>query len=378
MVCKRLPKSVKPITADRYAEWINTIPAGVIVFDEEDQIVFVNPSAETFFSTSAQQLRLMSIEDLFGPNSAVGGLFQQARLTSMPIAEFDVQIMLPRAGTVQASVTVVPVLEANGNQPNGDMILQFSTTSIAHRIEQQMRRQGAARSTAGMVAVLAHEVRNPLAGIRGAAQIIESSVSGEERELTQLIADEVDRISNLIERIDVFAEIGPAPEKPVNIHEALARARRVLESSGALAELNFQEVFDPSLPLVRGDFEGLVQIFLNLIKNAADAARIGGKEILIKTAYRHGLRLAADGRREWGALPIEVSVQDNGPGIPKELQSDIFDPFVTTKPGGHGLGLAVVAKIVGDHAGAVEFESEPFRTIFNVHLPIFYEPENRS
>jgi two-component system nitrogen regulation sensor histidine kinase GlnL len=377
-VCKRLPKSVKPITADRYAEWINTIPAGVIVFDEEDQIVFVNPSAETFFSTSAQQLRLMGIEDLFGPNSAVGGLFQQARLTSMPIAEFDVQIMLQRAGTVQASVTVVPVLEANGNQPNGDMILQFSTTSIAHRIEQQMRRQGAARSTAGMVAVLAHEVRNPLAGIRGAAQIIESSVSGEERELTQLIADEVDRISNLIERIDVFAEIGPAPEKPVNIHEALARARRVLESSGALAELNFQEVFDPSLPLVRGDFEGLVQIFLNLIKNAADAARIGGKEILIKTAYRHGLRLAADGRREWGALPIEVSVQDNGPGIPKELQSDIFDPFVTTKPGGHGLGLAVVAKIVGDHAGAVEFESEPFRTIFNVHLPIFYEPENRS
>jgi len=377
-VYKRLPKSVKPITADRYAEWINTIPAGVIVFDEEDQIVFVNPSAETFFSTSAQQLRLMSIEDLFGPNSAVGGLFQQARLTSMPIAEFDVQIMLPRAGTVQASVTVVPVLEANGNQPNGDMILQFSTTSIAHRIEQQMRRQGAARSTAGMVAVLAHEVRNPLAGIRGAAQIIESSVSGEERELTQLIADEVDRISNLIERIDVFAEIGPAPEKPVNIHEALARARRVLESSGALAELNFQEAFDPSLPLVRGDFEGLVQIFLNLIKNAADAARIGGKEILIKTAYRHGLRLAADGRREWGALPIEVSVQDNGPGIPKELQSDIFDPFVTTKPGGHGLGLAVVAKIVGDHAGAVEFESEPFRTIFNVHLPIFYEPENRS
>lgn len=375
---KRLPKSVKPITADRYAEWINTIPAGVIVFDEEDQIVFVNPSAETFFSTSAQQLRLMSIEELFGPNSAVGGLFQQARLTSMPIAEFDVQIMLPRAGTVQASVTVVPVLEANGNQPNGDMILQFSTTSIAHRIEQQMRRQGAARSTAGMVAVLAHEVRNPLAGIRGAAQIIESSVSGEERELTQLIADEVDRISNLIERIDVFAEIGPAPEKPVNIHEALARARRVLESSGALAELNFQEVFDPSLPLVRGDFEGLVQIFLNLIKNAADAARIGGKEILIKTAYRHGLRLAADGRREWGALPIEVSVQDNGPGIPKELQSDIFDPFVTTKPGGHGLGLAVVAKIVGDHAGAVEFESEPFRTIFNIHLPLFYEPENRS
>lgn len=375
---KRLPKSVKPITADRYAEWINTIPAGVIVFDEEDQIVFVNPSAETFFSTSAQQLRLMSIEELFGPNSAVGGLFQQARLTSMPIAEFDVQIMLPRAGTVQASVTVVPVLEANGNQPNGDMILQFSTTSIAHRIEQQMRRQGAARSTAGMVAVLAHEVRNPLAGIRGAAQIIESSVSGEERELTQLIADEVDRISNLIERIDVFAEIGPAPEKPVNIHEALARARRVLESSGALAELNFQEAFDPSLPLVRGDFEGLVQIFLNLIKNAADAARIGGKEILIKTAYRHGLRLAADGRREWGALPIEVSVQDNGPGIPKELQSDIFDPFVTTKPGGHGLGLAVVAKIVGDHAGAVEFESEPFRTIFNIHLPLFYEPENRS
>ena len=366
---------VDSVSASTYADWLNAIPAGVLVFNQKDQIVFANLAAETLLSTSVSQLRHMNIDELFGQNSAVGGLFRQARDSSMPIAEFEVQISPPRANVVMASVSAVPILENNGNLPTGEMILQFTTTSIAHRIEQQMRRQGAARSTAGMVAVLAHEVRNPLAGIRGAAQIIETAVSGEERELTQLIADEVDRISNLIERIDVFAELGPAPDQSVNIHEALARARKVLDSSGALKNLNFNEAFDPSLPQVRGDFEGLVQIFINLIKNAADAAREGGKEITIKTAYRHGIRLAADGRREWGALPIEVAVQDNGPGIPQELQSNIFDPFVTTKSGGHGLGLAVVAKIVSDHGGAVEFESEPFRTVFSVHLPVFYQSE---
>jgi len=121
----------------------------------------------------------------------------------------------------------------------------------------------------------------------------------------------------------------------------------------------------------------LVQVFMNLIKNAIDAAREGGGEVVLRTSYRHGLRLSGDNRRGSGALPIEVAIQDNGPGIPDDLQRSVFDPFVTTKDAGQGLGLAMVAKIIGDHGGAVEFESEPRQTIFTVHLPLFIETETK-
>ena len=163
----------------------------------------------------------------------------------------------------------------------------------------------------------------------------------------------------------------------MNVHQPLDRARRVLTTGGAFEGLRIVEHFDPSLPPVRGDFEGLVQVFMNLIKNAIDAAREGGGEVVLRTSYRHGLRLSGDNRRESGALPIEVAIQDNGPGIPDDLQRSVFDPFVTTKDAGQGLGLAMVAKIIGDHGGAVEFESEPRQTIFTVHLPLFIETETK-
>lgn len=354
---------------------LNSLPTAMLVVDADERFTYANPAAETMLQTSVAQLRQMTLDDLFGRGSAIAGLIRLSREQMMPVAEFDVHMATPRMLADRVSISTAPVFRGGGPSPSGEIVVQFAQLSIAHRIDQQMRRQGAARSTAGMVAVLAHEVRNPLAGIRGAAQIIEGAVEGDEKALTRLIADEVDRISNLIQRIDVFAEIGPAPQDSVNVHEALDRARQVLESSGAFDGLLLEEAFDPSLPPVRGDFEGLVQIFLNLIKNATDAARQGGKEIILKTGYRHGLRHAAETRHDAGALPINVQIQDNGPGIPEDLQGNVFDPFVSTKQNGQGLGLAVVAKIVGDHGGAVEFESEPRRTVFTVHLPLYSEPE---
>ena len=356
---------------------LNSLPTAMLVVGADDRLLFANPAAETFLQTSAHQLSQMTLDELFGRGSAIGALIRYARSEMIPMAEFDVQVTTPRTPPDRVSISTAPVFRNGEPSAEGEVIVQFSPISIAQRIDQQMRRQGAARSAAGMVSVLAHEVRNPLAGIRGAAQIIESVVDGEEKALTRLIADEVDRISNLIQRIDVFAEIGPAPTAPVNVHQAIDRARKVLETSGAFEGPRIVEAYDPSLPAVRGDFEGLVQIFLNLMKNAADAALEGGREVVLKTRYRHGVRLAAAKRHDSGALPIEVLIQDNGPGIPEDLQRNIFDPFVSTKADGHGLGLAVVAKIVGDHGGAVEFESEPRRTVFTVHLPMFVDAEIR-
>ncbi len=354
---------------------LNSLPTPILVVDPNDRLTFANPAAEALLQTSAAQLRQTSLDELFGFGSAVAGLIRHSRTEVMPMAEFEVHISTPRMHPDRISIATAPVFKGGAPDPGGDVIVQLTPISIAQRIDQQMRRQGAARSAAGMVSVLAHEVRNPLAGIRGAAQIIESAVEGDEKALSRLIADEVDRIGNLIERIDVFAEVGPAPRSPVNVHEALDRAYRVLESSGAFAGLNVIDQYDPSLPPVRGDFEGLVQIFLNLLKNAADAAREGGKEVRLRTGYRQGIRLASERRSDAGMLPVEVAIQDNGPGIPEDLQRNVFDPFVTTKSNGHGLGLAVVAKIIGDHGGAVEFESEPRNTIFTVHLPLYAETE---
>lgn len=364
-----------PIWAESSPDLLNSLPTAIFAVDGEDKFIYVNPIAETMLQLSAAQLSTMALEDLFGQGSAIAGLVRHAREQAIPLTESDVHLETSRADLDRVSITTAPVFRDGGPSDDGAMIVQFAPISIAQRVDQQLRRQGAARSAAGMVAVLAHEVRNPLAGIRGAAQIIESAVSGDEKSLARLIADEVDRISNLIQRVDVFADIGPAPNSPVNVHEAIDRARQVLESADELRNVNVVVNFDPSLPMVRGEFEGLVQVFLNLIKNAADAARDGGREVTLRTGYRQGRSLSSERRGDGGMPPITVSIQDNGPGIPEDLEVSVFDPFVTTKSNGQGLGLSVVAKIVGDHGGAVDFESEPRRTVFTVHLPAYSDTE---
>jgi two-component system nitrogen regulation sensor histidine kinase GlnL len=219
-----------------------------------------------------------------------------------------------------------------------------------------------------MAAMLAHEVKNPLSGIRGAAQLIEENASPADRELTRLICDETDRICALVDRMDVFSDRRPIERDPVNIHEVLERVRKVA-SSGFARHVRFVEVYDPSLPPVDGNRDLLIQTFLNLVKNAAEAVPEQGGEIELSTAYRHGVRLAMAGSEHRVHLPLLVSVTDNGEGIPDDLQPHLFDPFVTTKRNGSGLGLALVAKVIGDHGGVIEFESQPRRTAFRVFLP---------
>ena len=222
---------------------------------------------------------------------------------------------------------------------------------------------------------LAHEVKNPVAGIRGAAQLLEQSVVEADRPLTQLIRDEADRVCGLVDRLEVFASGGTIQRGAVNIHEVLTRVR-LLAASSFGQHVRWVESYDPSLPPVYGDRDQLVQVFLNLVKNAAEATPPEGAEIMISTAYRQGVRFAAPGSRERVHLPLVVSVQDNGDGIPEDMQPYLFDPFVTSKPKGTGLGLALVAKIIGDHGGVIEFESRPRRTIFRVMLPMSADEAN--
>lgn len=226
------------------------------------------------------------------------------------------------------------------------------------------------RSAAIMAAMLAHEVKNPLSGIRGAAQLLKQRANDDDKPLADLICREVDRINALISKIEFFSNEPVACAEAVNIHEVLQYVRELAQNTFA-AHVTIESRYDPSLPEVRGDRELLVQLFVNLVKNAAEAleGRTDGV-ITLKTGYQINHKFRIAGREPIIALPIAVTVEDNGGGIPADLQPSIFDPFVSTKAQGNGLGLAIVAKIVGNHGGTIALDSSASgRTRFHILLP---------
>jgi two-component system nitrogen regulation sensor histidine kinase GlnL len=345
------------------AQVASALPMPVIVVGAQLQLVFVNPAAEQFFQTGAGPLLKQNLKDLIPFGSPVLQLVGQAIERRASVGERHVDLSTPRHGEHLADVTVTPLIE-----PEGTVVITLQERSLAQRIDRQLLHRGAVRSMHGMASVLAHEIKNPLAGIRGAAQLIEEALPANERELTQLIVAETDRIRGLLDRFESFGDTRSFPRAPVNIHEVLDRVRRIAESSFA-RNVNFTESFDPSLPRVLGDQDQLIQVFLNLVRNAADALPESGGEITLTTGYRPGVKFGAAVAGERLSLPLEVTVRDNGAGVPADLMPYIFDPFVTTKRGGSGLGLALVAKIIGDHGGVIECDSIPRRTIFRILLP---------
>lgn len=347
--------------------FLGALPYPVLVVDQDDRIRYVNHAGEQFFSAGAAVLCRQSLADVAPFGSPVLSLVAQARDDGSTMSEYGVDLGTPRIGQHLVNVTVSPLSDMPGA-----VLISLQENTIASKIDRQLTHRGAARSVTGMAAVLAHEVKNPLSGIRGAAQLLEQNPDRVDDELTRLICDETDRICGILDRMEMFSD-KPVERAPVNIHEVLERVRR-LTQSGFGEQLRIVEQYDPSLPPVHGNFDQLVQAFLNLAKNAAEAVPDQGGEIVISTAFRHGVRLAVPGSRQRMKLPLEICIQDNGPGVPEDLQPYLFDAFVTTKAKGSGLGLALVAKIIDDHGGTIECDSRPRRTVFRIMLPM-YEAE---
>jgi len=346
---------------------LNALPHPILMVGPDGKIIEANVAAESFFEVSMLLLRRHALRDLVPFGSPLLALVEQVRNHGSAVNEYRVDLSTPRnPGERLVDLNVAPVPERPGH-----VVVMLQERTIADKMNRQLTHRGAARSVIALASMLAHEIKNPLSGIRGAAQLLEQSAADDDRTLTRLICDEADRIVKLVDRMEVFADERPVEREPVNIHVVLDRVKK-LALSGFARHIKFVETYDPSLPDVLANRDQFIQVFLNLVKNAAEA--IGDQpdgQIELTTAFRPGVRLQIPGSKTRVSLPLEFCVKDNGAGVPADLMPHLFDPFVTTKPTGTGLGLALVAKIVGDHGGIIECESQPRHTVFRVLMPMF-------
>jgi len=347
---------------------LNALPEPVLMLNAKDCVHYANAAAEQFLSSSFATLYGRRLDSLLPADSPVMTLIRQAREGEQTISEYELTIDTPRTGHRRVSIDVSPLRDGGGF-----VVLSMREQSIARRIDRQLSHRGAARSVTAMAGMLAHEVKNPLSGIRGAAQLLERGARQEDRSLTNLICEEADRIVKLVDRMEMFADQRPINRNPVNAHEVLEHVRRVAQS-GFARHVTFVEDYDPSLPDVLGNRDLLIQVLLNLVKNAAEATPANDGRIRLSTRFRQGVRLAQSGREGRVELPLLITVEDNGPGIQDDIRRNLFDPFVTSKQAGKGLGLALVAKVVAAHGGIIEADSDGRRTRFDLLLPM--APQN--
>ncbi|WP_374306419.1 nitrogen regulation protein NR(II) [Methylocella sp.] len=348
------------------ARLLDALPHPVMAVRPDGAIGDANLAAESFFGMSRELMRHHRLAQLVVPGSPLLAFVEQVRETGAAFKGYRVALAFARGGPeilVDVFVTPLPG-SAEG------VVLMLQERAVADKLDRQLTHRGGARSVAAMASMLAHEIKNPLSGIRGAAQLLETEANDSDRALTRLICEETDRIVKLVDRMSAFADERPIERESVNIHAVLDHVKKVAQA-GFARRIRFHEYYDPSLPPVLGDRDQLVQLFLNLIKNAAEAIGDDAEgDIELSTAFRPGVRMQAPGSKAPVSLPLECCVRDNGSGVPAEVMPYLFDPFITTKASGSGLGLALVAKIVGDHGGVIECDSAPRRTTFRVLMPL--------
>lgn len=370
---KNKKKPVVPMRVLNFEALVQGLPHALILVDGNNRIVFANLAAEEFFGLSESVLKKRALHAVLAFAHPLTGLADQVRQTRHTVNEYDLELNMP-----DRAPQIIDVFASLLSEDADLVLLMLQERAMANMIERQLSHRGAARSVSAMAAVLAHEIKNPLSGIRGAAQLLEAGAAEEDRPLAQLIIDETGRIRDLVDRMEVFGDERPVSREAVNIHTVLDHVRRIAHA-GFARNIAITQVYDPSLPNVPGNRDKLIQAFLNLVKNSAEA--IGDRpdgQITLSTAFRPGLRMRLANSDSSVGLPLEICVSDNGDGVPPGMKQHLFEPFVTSKAKGAGLGLALVAKIIGDHGGVIECESRARHTTFRTLLPMYQPPARKT
>ena len=338
-----------------------SLPIPALIVGPDDMIVDINSAAEGFLNVSAKSVHNTPVWDQVMINDPLETAFERARSSGTPLFVNDVDVGGGSRAPMQSDLQVAPLVDNPGF-----MIFMISPRELAGRMTQNHSVKSAAKSAIGMAEMLAHEIKNPLAGITGAAQLLSMNLGKEDLELTDLIVEESRRIVKLLGQVEQFGNLSTPDFQPVNIHDVLDRARRSA-LLGFGAHMKIVEDYDPSLPLAYGDPDQLLQVVLNLLKNASQAAGDTPGTIRLRSYFEHSFRLRrADGTGQ--SLPLQVEIIDDGPGLPENIKGDIFDPFVSGRENGTGLGLALVSKIISDHSGWISVTSVPGKTIFRISL----------
>ena len=344
------------------------LPNPVFVLDRENRFIYLNQAAEIFFQSSRMLLLGTPLTRIMPEDSNFLSMVSRARAQSISVGDQGVELAGPKIGLKLINVQITPVGEREAR-----LLITIQERALAERLRGQSLFRGAARSIAAMAALLAHEVKNPLAGIKGAAQLLEADLDVEGQSLTRMIVEESDRVAALLDRMEGFAGGANLVLAPVNIHEILDHCLNVAQASYG-AHMKIKRFYDPSLPLVNGHRDLLIQAFINIIKNASEASELNS-EIMIKTSYSQGRRLTFAAVNGGSYAPVQVEIIDNGRGISEELRDHIFDPFVSGRSGGSGLGLTMVASVIADHGAMIDVESVPGQTVFRMSFPVAPEFE---
>lgn len=335
----------------------------VILVDATDHIAAVFAHTESVFEQGKETLQGAHISALRGVGYAVVDLVHRSRTDFSPLNSYDVEC-LPPIGDIE-----LMDLHAHPFKEDGAILVTIQPRRITAFLEKRDEMEAAARSVSGLASMLAHEIKNPLSGIRGAAQLMGRALDTKNARLTDLICKEVDRIKDLVDEMETFNTPTSEMLEAVNINQVLDHVLN-LAMAGFGAKATIKPRFDPSLPDVHGHFDRLIQVFLNLVKNAIEAAGPYA-ELTVTTSYRHGIWIR-DEKGQRVRLPIEITVQDNGPGIPDHLKGHLFDPFVSGKEGGTGLGLALVARYISEMGGTVTCDTHVSSgAIFRVQLALY-------
>lgn len=345
-----------------------SLPNPVFILDAENQFQFLNHAAEMFFQSSQSIVFAQELQSFIASDSPLFSMLSRARNQNRSVADQGLELAGPKVGYKLVNVQITPF------EGKGSLLVTMQERALAERLRGQSLFRGAARSVTSMAAMLAHEVKNPLAGIKGAAQLLEADLEPNDTNLTRMIVEETDRVTALLDRMEGFAGGASVVMTTVNIHEVLDHCLELAAASYG-AHLVIKRAYDPSLPFVEGHRDLLIQAFINIIKNASEATDNNG-ELIIRTSYSPGRRLSTTSITGQLHVPIQIEVIDNGRGIPEDIRDHLFDPFVSGRVGGSGLGLAMVASVIADHGGLMEVETVPGETVFRLNFPATTTPQN--